>query len=38
VAVIRGDAPYEPPTDQVQLQRVVDAIYKAADDGKEFRF
>ena len=38
VAVIRGDAPYEPPTDQVKLQRVVDAIYKAADDGKEFRF
>lgn len=38
VAVIRGDAPYEPPTDQLQLQRIVDATYKAADEGKEYRF
>lgn len=38
VAVIRGDAPYEPPVDQLQLQRIVDASYKAADDGKEHRF
>ncbi|MEY4957319.1 MAG: hypothetical protein RL409_1576, partial [Gemmatimonadota bacterium] len=36
--VINGDAPYEPPTDQVLVQKVVEAIYKAADDGKEFRF
>jgi predicted dehydrogenase len=38
LAVINGDAPYEPPTDQVLVQKVVEAIYKAADDGKEFRF
>jgi predicted dehydrogenase len=38
LAVIQGEAPYEPPTDQVMLHRVLDAIYKAAEDGKEIRF
>ncbi len=38
LAVIQGEAPYEPPTDQVQVHRIVDAIYRAADDGKEIRF
>jgi predicted dehydrogenase len=38
LAMINGEAPYEPPTDQVQLQKVVEAIYKAADEGKEIRF
>jgi predicted dehydrogenase len=38
LAMISGEAPYEPPTDQVQLQKVVEAIYKAADEGKEIRF
>ena len=38
LAVIAGDAPYEPPTDQLQLQRLMDAIYRAADDGREVRF
>jgi predicted dehydrogenase len=38
LAVIRGEAAYEPPTEQVQLHRVVEAIYRAADDAKEFRF
>ena len=37
VAVVAGDAPYDPPTDQVTLLRVMEAIYKAADDGKEIR-
>ena len=38
LAVIRDEAPYEPPTDQVLVHRVLEAIYRAADDGKEFRF
>ncbi|MCC6243064.1 MAG: Gfo/Idh/MocA family oxidoreductase [Gemmatimonadaceae bacterium] len=38
LAVIRDEAPYEPPTDQVMVHRVLEAIYRAADDGKEFRF
>lgn len=38
LAVIRDEAPYEPPADQVLVHRVLEAIYRAADDGKEFRF
>ncbi len=38
LAVIREEAPYEPPNDQVLVHRVLEAIYRAADDGKEFRF
>lgn len=37
VAVLRGEAPYEPPTDQVVLTRVFEAIYRAADERKEAR-
>ena len=38
LAVIREEAPYEPPMDQVLVHRVLEAIYRAADDGKEHRF
>jgi predicted dehydrogenase len=38
LAVIRGEAAYEPPSEQVAVQKIVEAIYKAADDGKEIRF
>jgi len=38
LAVIQGQVPYEPPTDQVQVHRILEAIYRAADDGKEIRF
>jgi predicted dehydrogenase len=37
VAVLTGDAEYEPPTDQVTLHRIVEAIYRSADEGKEIR-
>ena len=37
VSVVAGESPYDPPTDQVTLLRVMEAIYKAADDGKEIR-
>ncbi len=38
LAMINGTVTYESPSEQVQLQKVVEAIYKAADDGKEIRF
>ena len=37
VAVARGDAPYEPPRDQIRVYKLLDMIYKAADDAKELR-
>ncbi|HYD52631.1 MAG TPA: Gfo/Idh/MocA family oxidoreductase [Gemmatimonadaceae bacterium] len=37
VAVIRGEAPYEPPSDQVTLHRIVEAIYKSASEERESR-
>ena len=38
LAVVREETNYEPPTDQVALHRIVEALYKAAEDGKEIRF
>lgn len=37
LAVIRDETPYEAPTDQVLVHRVMEAIYKSADDDKEIR-
>jgi predicted dehydrogenase len=36
-AVLRGEASYEPPDDQVTVHRIAEAIYKAADEEKEIR-
>jgi len=38
VAVVNGETAFDPPTDQVVLHKIVEAIYKAADEGKEYRF
>jgi predicted dehydrogenase len=38
LAMVRGEAAYEAPTDQVTLHRVIEAIYRSAEDGKEVRF
>jgi predicted dehydrogenase len=35
VAILKGDAQYEPPTDQLEVMRVMEAIYKSADEGRE---
>jgi predicted dehydrogenase len=35
VAMLRGEAPYEPPEDQLKVMRVVEAIYASAEQGKE---
>jgi predicted dehydrogenase len=37
IAVVTGEAKYEAPTDQVTLHRVLEAIYKSAEEGKEVR-
>jgi predicted dehydrogenase len=38
ISMVRGETPYDPPADQVTLHRVVEAIYKSADEGREIRF
>jgi predicted dehydrogenase len=38
IAVLSGAAEYEPPTDQLKLYRIVEAIYRSADQGAEVRF
>jgi predicted dehydrogenase len=38
VAVVRGTTEYEPPADQLVLHRILEAIYRSADEGKEVRF
>lgn len=37
VSVVRGELPYEAPTDQVTLHKIVEAIYKSAEEEKEIR-
>jgi predicted dehydrogenase len=37
LAVVQESVPYEPPSDQVRLHRVIEAIYKSAEEGKEIR-
>jgi len=34
---VRGDAKYEPPEDQLIVHKVIDAIYRSAEEGKEVR-
>ena len=37
IAVVRGEAKYELPEDQIIVHRVLEAIYKSAEDGKEVK-
>ena len=37
VAVLRGEAPYTPPADQVGVTRVLEAVYRAAEDRRDVR-
>ena len=37
VAVVTGESPYEPPDEQVTVHRVLEAAYRAAEEGKEIR-
>ncbi len=36
-ACVRGESPYEPPRDQVRVYKLLELIYKAADEAKEIR-
>lgn len=38
VAMVNGDIPRTPPTEQLMVQRVLDAAYRSAEDGREVRF
>ncbi len=37
VAIVSGESEYVPPADMVMLHRLMEAIYKSAEDGKEVR-
>ena len=37
VSVIVGESEYEAPADQILLHRIVEAIYKSADEGREVK-
>jgi predicted dehydrogenase len=37
LAVIREESPYEPPSDQVRLLKLVEAVYRSAEEDKEIR-
>ncbi|MGH7625023.1 MAG: Gfo/Idh/MocA family protein [Gemmatimonadaceae bacterium] len=37
IALVQGDAAYEPPSDQILVHRILEAIYRSADEGKEIR-
>lgn len=37
IAVLRAETPYEPPKDQVRVFKLLDLIYKSADEAKEIR-
>jgi predicted dehydrogenase len=37
IALLNEDTPYKPPQDQVIVQRLVEAIYKSAEEGREVR-
>jgi len=37
VSVIAGESEYEAPSDQIVLHRIVEAIYKSADEGREIK-
>lgn len=36
-SVLRGQSPYEPPVEQVRLLRLVETIYRSAEEEKEIR-
>jgi len=37
VSLLRGESKYEAPADQVAVTRVLEAIYRSAEDGKEIK-
>jgi predicted dehydrogenase len=37
IAVVNEDAPYDPPEDQLIVMKLMEAVYKAAEEGREVR-
>jgi len=37
IALIRDEIPYKPPSDQLVVQKLVEAVYKSAEEGREIR-
>jgi predicted dehydrogenase len=37
IAVVNEETPYDPPEDQLVVMKLIEAIYKAAEDGREVR-
>ncbi len=37
VATVRGEVPYEPPSEQAQVMRIIEAAYKSAEEEREVR-
>lgn len=37
IAVVNEETPYEPPEDQLVVMKLIEAIYKAAEDAREVR-
>ena len=37
LSVLRDESPYEPPTDQSRIHKLIEMIYRAAEEGKEVR-
>ena len=37
IAVVNEETPYDPPEDQLIVMKLIEAIYKAAEDGREVR-
>lgn len=35
IALVREETPYEPPSDQLVVQKLVEAVYKSAEEGRE---
>ncbi|MDB4875653.1 MAG: putative oxidoreductase [Gemmatimonadetes bacterium] len=38
LTTVRGETSYDPPTDQVKLHKIIEGIYKSAEESKEIRF
>ena len=37
IAIVNGDAPYRPPSDQLIVQKLLEAVYQSASEGREIR-
>lgn len=37
IALVRDEIPYKPPADQLVVQRLLESVYKSAEEGREIR-